>query len=462
VLLKFPTPISVPAKVADSKESFEIVGAFQSETEALRGEAEPRLARATVMTMAALFVSLIVLACLTRLDRVVTSVTGKIVSSSQVNVIQALDPSIIRSIDVKVGEEVQKDQQLATLDPTLTAADVRQYREQVASLEAQIARDRAQLEGVPLALAEPSDPDLKKYADIQRAYYDQQIAQYKAQVASFDAKILQTQATVTKYSADQATYQHREEIAQKVEDMRAVLAAHGSGSQLNLYTSQDQRLELLRSLEFDHNSLVESEHTLASLRADREAFIQQWFTQLSQDLATARNNLDIAKAQLTKAEKHQDLVRITALEPSVILTLANVSIGSVLKEGDTLFTTMPLTTPVEGEIHILSRDVGFVRPGDRCVIKIDAFNYMEHGTAEGTIRWISANAFTVDDDNRPVDAFYKARCGIDQAHFTQVPANFRLIPGMTLSADINVGTRSVALYVLGGVLRGFSEAMREP
>jgi len=83
--------------------------------------------------------------------------------------------------------------------------------------------------------------------------------------------------------------------------MRLTLAQHGTGSQYNLWTSQDQRLELLRTIEFGYNSLVEAQHTLASLTADREAYIQQWSTQLSQDLVTARNNLDTARAQLEKA-----------------------------------------------------------------------------------------------------------------------------------------------------------------
>jgi hemolysin D len=87
---------------------------------------------------------------------------------------------------------------------------------------------------------------------------------------------------------------------------------------------------------------------------------------------------------------------------------------------------------------------------------------MEHGTAEGTVRWISENAFTTDDNGQPAEASYKARCGIDATHFVNVPGKFRLIPGMTLQADINVGTRSVAVYLLGGFLRGFGEAMREP
>jgi len=215
-------------------------------------------------------------------------------------------------------------------------------------------------------------------------------------------------------------------------------------------------------LEYDHNSLVEAQHTLASQTADRDAFIQQWSAQLSQDLVTARNSLDTARASLEKALRHHDLVRLSASERSVVLTVAKLSVGSVLKEGDTLFTLMPVNAPLEAEIRIASRDVGFVRPSDRCVLKIDAFNYMEHGTAEGSIRWISDNAFTTDDNGQPVDAYYKARCGVDATHFVDVPAKFRLIPGMTLQADVNVGTRSVAMYLLGGILRGFGEAMREP
>ena len=268
--------------------------------------------------------------------------------------------------------------------------------------------------------------------------------------------------SIQKYQADEARYQQREDIARKVEEMRSILAAHGTGSQLNLYTSQDARLEMVRTLEFDHNSLLEAQHTLASLTADREAFIQQWSTQLSQDLVTARTNLDAANAQLEKAQKHKDLVRLTAAGPSVVLTVAKLSVGSVLKEGDTLFTLMPSNTPLEAEIRIASRDVGFLRQGDRCVLKIDAFNYMEHGTAEGSVRWISDNAFTLDEDGKPVDAYYKARCSLDEMHFANVPAKFRVIPGMTLQADINVGTRSAGMYLLSGMMRGFNEAMREP
>jgi HlyD family secretion protein len=448
-------PPNEPAAFSAARE-------FQSEVDAIGESAEPPWARVTVFVLAGLFVSIIVLMFLTRMDRVVTSLSGKLISTERINVFQALDPSIIKSIDVHEGDEVEKGQVLATLDPTFAAADVKQLRLQVAGLKAQIERDSAQLNNRPFTFPETADPEIRQTIAVQKEYYTQQISQYKAQLASDDAKISQTKATILKYQTDASRYQQRAEIAQQIENMRNTLVAQHAGSVLNALTSEDQRLELLRTLEYDHNSFVESQQTLASLTADRDAFVQQWAAQLSQDLATAQASLDTSAASLEKAARHHDLVRLTAMERSVVLTVATLSVGSVLKEGDTLLTLMPDNAVVEGEMRISPRDVGFVRPGDRCVLKIDSFNYMEHGTAEGRIRWISDNAFTIDDNNQPVDAYYKARCTVDAMHFVNVPPKFRLIPGMTLQADINVGTRSVAMYLLSGLLRGLGESMREP
>jgi len=420
------------------------------------------VARATLFVLSAFIVAIVAIMCLTRIDRVVSSVGGKIVPVDQITVLQALDPSIIKTIDVREGDQVKTGQLVATLDSTFTAADVHQFKLQVASLETQMIRDKAELDGTAMVFPNRQDEAFKSYADLQSALYGQRNAQYLAQLSSFDSKIDQTKATIQKLQKDDERYGQREEIAKKVEDMRTSLAESGSGSKLNLYVSQDQRLELLRQMDSTHNSLLESKHTLESLIADRNAFIQQWRAQLSQDLVQTRNNLDTARASYEKANKHQDLVRLTATEPSVVLTMAKLSIGSVLKPGDPFITLMPVDTRLEAEIKIASRDIGFIRPGDRCTIKVDAFNATEHGTAEGKVRWISEGAFTVDDDGRAVDAYYKARCSVEHANFIDVPKNFRLIPGMTLTGDVNVGTRSVAMYLLGGMLRGVKEAMREP
>ncbi len=154
---------------------------------------------------------------------------------------------------------------------------------------------------------------------------------------------------------------------------------------------------------------------------------------------------------------------ILADQDAIILTVAKTSVGSVLREGDPIVTSIPLASPIEAEIRMAARDVGFVRAGDDVVLKVDAFNFTEHGTATGKVKWISEGAFVVNDDTgQPTDAYYRARVRVDKMDFIKVPANFRLIPGMTLSADVNVGSRSLWNYVVDGLLRGASGAMREP
>ncbi len=435
---------------------------FSSETDGIRNGPEPLAVRATVFVLAGLFASLLVVAVFALIDRTVSSTYGKVVATESPIIFQPLDPSIIKSIDVKEGERVEAGQLLATLDSTFTAADVNQLRLQIASLDAQITRAQAENERKTPVFKTGNTPDQANYVALQRSLYDQRAAQYKAQMNSYEEKVRQIQATIAKLQTEEARYKEREKISQEIESMRQLLVEKQAGSRLNLLIANDSRLELLRNIDNGHNSLIEAQHNLASAQADREAFDQQWFTQISQELVTATNQRDTAIASLQKAERKQDLVRLTASEAGVILNLTKLSVGSVAKDGEQLMTLVPLRTPMEAEARILSRDVGFVRAGDPAVIKIDAFNYIEHGTASGRVRWISEGSFTMDDNNQPTDPYYKVRVSIDKLEFKGVPDNFRLLPGMTLQTDVNVGTRSVMRYLIGGAMRGVGESMREP
>jgi len=438
-----------------------LIRVFQSETAEIREGPEPVQLRLTLHTLLGLLVALLAVAVLMRLDRVVTTSAGQIVTTDPAIVLQALDASIIKSLDVQEGERVERGQLLATLDPTFAAADVSAASLQIASLEAQISRAEAELAHRDFAPPPGTTPQAA-YLALQRAYYVQRKAQFEAQLNAYDEQIAQNKATIRKLKDDLAHYDDRVKISQEIENMRASLAASQVGSRLNLLTATDQRLEIIRTLDFDRNGLVESEHQLAAVIANRDAFTQQWAGQVSQELVTARNTLDNAQQQLAKAAKHQDLVRLEAPDDAVVLKLAKLSVGSVLKDGDPFITLAPLRSPVESEVHIASRDIGFVRPGDSATVKLDAFSFVEHGTATGTVRWISEGAFSQDDNGTAVEPYYKARIALTQVNLKAIPDSFRLVPGMTLIADIKVGTRSVFMYMLKGVIRGLDEAMREP
>ena len=133
----------------------------------------------------------------------------------------------------------------------------------------------------------------------------------------------------------------------------------------------------------------------------------------------------------------------------------------------------PLKSPFEAEIHVAARDIGFIRIGDPVSIKFDTFPFIQYGLAYGTVRTISADSFTAQDEQRnPTGAvpmstnsnepFYRARVTIDRVDLHGTPTDFHLIPGMPVTADIKVGKRTVLQYLLGRVLPVASQGMREP
>ena len=128
-----------------SKNALSTVRSFQSEIAAIREAPEPLAARITVHVLTAMILAFVAILCLFRLDRVISSTDGKVTVSAARSVFQALDTSIIKSIDVRPGDLVKKGQVLATLDPTFTSADVTQLSQQIASLNPQILRDEAEL-----------------------------------------------------------------------------------------------------------------------------------------------------------------------------------------------------------------------------------------------------------------------------------------------------------------------------
>ncbi len=447
------------ARVPGSRD---IIDPWQSQSDQIRLEKKPLLGFATVGTLVAMVVILIGMLPFVEIDRVVSATGGKVIPLQPLSTFQALDSSIIKSVDVTEGQQVAAGQTLATLDPTFTRADVGQSRQQIAGLDARIIRTRAEQEKKPLIFPPTADHDALNYQALETALFNARAAEFKATTKSFDDKIKGTQATIAKIQNDMERFAEREKIAHQVEDMRSTLYKSGSNSLLNLLEASDSHLETQRNMENDKNALVEAQHQLSSLQADRDAYIQGWFSSSNSDLVTAQNLRDTAVASMEKANKHEDLVHLTAPGPSIVLKLSPLSIGSVLKQGDELMTLIPLDAPLAARINFSASDVGFVRPGNHVLIKFDAFNSMEHGVAEGTVDWISEDSFTTDDDGKPSDPYYKARVTIDKLNLVNVPKSFRLIPGMTLSGDINTGRRSAFNYVMGGLFSGVGQALREP
>ncbi len=443
---------------AADRHALQAINDFQSETAEITGAADPSGTRATVAVLAVMVAAGLGLAAVVPLDRIVQA-PGRVVSQAPTLVVQPLETAIIRSLDVREGQVVRRDQLLARLDPTMTAADAAQLEQQVASLAAAVDRLQAERDGRAFVPADAREP----YQELQATVFRHRQAERQSKLANFDQRLATTQATLTRTQAEVTHYRTRLGLLEEVEQMRMTLHRNQTGSRLNALLASDTRVEVARSLTAAEGNVNAAAHELEALKAEREGFLQQWQGATMQELVTHTVELGRAREELAKASKRRDLVELRAIEDAVVLEVAPVSVGSVLTTAQTLMTLVPAAAPLEVEASVVAADQGFIKVGDPVEVKLDAYRYIEHGTAKGVVRTISEDSFAARDQNAVgAPRYYKARVALESVALRGVPADFRLVPGMTLTADIVVGARTILSYLLDRVLRSVSEGMREP
>jgi hemolysin D len=401
------------------------------------------------------------------IDKVVTA-QGRIVSKAPTLVVQPLDAAIVRSIEVHDGEAVHAGQILAQLDPTFAVADVDALVAQVASLQAQVSRLQAEAEGKPFTYT-GLDPNLS----LQAAIFGQRKAEYDYKIENYVQKVNGLIASIARANSDATGYRSRLDVANKVEGMRRELERLQVGSKLNTLSAADNRVEMERNLHYAEETANSAQRDLSAMVAERDGYVQSWHADISDKLSDATGKLSDARESLNKAQLHRQLVELRADRDATVLTVAKVSVGSVLQPGQQFITMVPADAPLEVEANIAGRDDGFVNVGDTVAVKFDTFPYHQYGLAYGTVRTISADSFDSQDEQRnptgmvplptnTTDLFYRARIAIDRVALHDTPPDFRIMPGMPTTADIKVGKRTVLTYLLGRVLPVASEGMREP
>lgn len=439
---------------------------FQPDIDEIIEEPAPHAMRSLHYFIVALFAALLLIAALVKVEIVVQG-SGQLTTETAPIVLQPMERGIIREIKVKVGDIVQKGQVLAALDPTFSNADVGSLKAQNRALAAQLRRIEAEMTGKPFVVNEVGDP----HEDLQAALYLQRQSQYNARLRAFDEELGRWDSNIKATIEERNSLQQQLGIANEVESMRTELWQGRLTSKLQYLNSQNTRLKYQRDYQAAVEKLTELQHNLDGKRAERQAFTDEWRRQLLEELLNKRTELTKINEALSKAARLHDMVLLIAPEDGVVLDVARRSVGSVMREAEPLVTLVPSNAKLIAEIMVGSGDVGYAAPGDRVVVKVDAFPYQRHGLMEGRLMSISEESFNpgrtgATADGSPIPsvsgAQHRARIALTNMRLEKMPESARLIPGMTLSAEIMVGKRSVISYFLNPITRGFSESIREP
>lgn len=420
----------------------------------------PPYARITVHVLAAMLVCFLGWASVAEIDEVVKA-QGRLTTPSANIVVQPIETSIIRSIDVRIGQVVKKGQRLATLDPTAADADQAQLRLKFDSLDTQVKRLEAELSGRSM----PAETG-KVSADtqLQDKLAGERRANFAAQMARLDENIAKTRATLETNLHDQQVMADRTKSLREVESMQERLVDQKFGAKVNLLDARNKRMEVERDYTLAKNQEPEIRRTLAGLEAEKRAFVNGWRQKIMEDMLNLTRERDATAEQIKKGTLRRDKVILTAPADAMVQDIAKLSQGSVAQAAEKLFTLVPLGTALDAEVQIDSLDVGHVKPGDVAHIKLDAFPFQKHGTLEAKVRTLSEDAFKRETPNSATgtDAYYVSRIDLGNGKLKNMDPHARLLPGMTLTAEIVVGKRTVLSYLLWPLTKGLDEAIKEP
>jgi len=358
---------------------------------------------------------LVIWASYFELDEVTTG-TGKVVPTSKEQVVQSLEGGIIDQLNVREGDIVKAGQVLARLDPTKTEATVDESASQMRAALATSARLQAEVNGTPLHFP----AEVLKEPDLVRS----ETALYHSRRGSLEENI--------------GGLSHGLALVTQELRLTEPLVAKGAASDVEVLRLRREATDL--------------QNKITDLRT-------QYMVTAREELAKA--NAEVQAQQSVTRGRSDELKRSIIVSPvrGVVKNVEITTVGGVIPPGGKLMEIVPLNDQLLIETHIAPRDVAFLRPGLRAMVKITAYDFHIYGGLEGKVASISPD--TIQDEVKRDQYYYRVYVRTDKDHLTnKAGKEFPIFPGMVATADIHTGSKTVMSYLIKPLNRA-REAMRE-
>ncbi len=343
----------------------------------------------------------------------VTVGQGKVIPSSQIQIIQNLEGGIVSKLFVQEGQFVEKNQILMQIDNTRFMATFNEAQKKIAVLEIEIIRLTAEMHDNTMAI--PGD------------FIKQNPGVAEAETALFNSRkeeLAQLTSALT--------------LAQKELSLSKPLVAKGAVSEV----------EILRL-----------ERTVNELKGK----IFQFKSESLERLNKVKGEL-AALSESHRADKDR-LVRTTVRSPvkGIVKRIKVNTIGGVIQPGMDIIEIVPLDDTLLIEAKVKPSDIGFITPGQHAIVKLTAYDFAIYGGLPGKVEQISADTITDDKSTgeRKEETYYLIRVRTDKNYLVHDGKQLYIIPGMMASVDILTGKKSVLDYLLKPILKARQTALRE-
>lgn len=362
-----------------------------------------------------LFILLGVWAWFGTLDEVSTG-TGKVVPSSREQILQSLDGGIVTEVLVHEGDKVQAGQIVARLDPTRSESNVGESAARYRASLASSVRLNAEVSDLPLVF-----PDsLKAWPDLTAS----EMRLYKSRRAQLNDSTADIQDALISVNKELAITQR--------------LAKSGAASNVEVLRLQRQKSDL--------------QLKITDLRS-------QYYVQAREELSKANAEVDMLSAIIKGREDSVSRMTVRAPMRGIVKNIQVTTIGGVIPPNGEMMEIVPIDDHLLIEARLSPRDIAFIHPGQRALVKVTAYDYAIYGGLEGEVETISPD--TIQDKVKPEIVYYRVFIRTQQDYLlNKAGHHFSISPGMVATVDIKTGQKTIVDYLIKPFNRA-REALRE-
>lgn len=389
----------------------------------------------------------------------VTSGTGRVVPSRQIQVVQSLEGGIVSAIAVREGDPVQEGDVLMRIDDTSAGAERGELREREAALLAEAARTGTEAVGgqsltFPEGLADRAPGAVAAEREVflsRRAQLESELAVLQDKLAQRRSGLRELEANIVRLNAQIAPLS--EEI-----DLTGGLVERGAVPRIELLRLQSRMAELAGELAVSRARLPGIRAAISEAESRIRAARTGYVLTARERLAKIGGELAVLQEVLRAATEKVSRTSLRAPVNGTVNIVHVTTIGAVVQPGAPLVEIVPRDDQLLIEARIRPRDVAFIRPGDSASVKITAYDYLVYGALDGTVQRIGADTVEDGEGTEFFRVMVRTRRSALEA---DDGATLPISPGMVAQVDILTGRKTVLDYLARPLRRARSEALRE-
>lgn len=420
----------------------------------------PLFASAAVMIIGALFAAFVIWASLAEVDEIARG-EGKVIPASKTQIVQASEPGIVEEIAVKIGQTVNKNDLIIRLDDTLNESSLGEQQAKARTLRARIARLKQEQEG---RIAEPlTCPDELIEMAPQICENEQKLLVARRQ--NFDTKL-----SVLKSRLDQRE-KELEEARVNVQRLTGSLAVSDRETELvtsmvkrNLMAKTEQirvdreQTELRGQLNLAQETIKRAGSAIVEAELQVDEFGLQLQQEALDELTQALAELSVVDETIRGASDRVARTDIRSPVDGIVNTLDVNTLGAFVQPGTVVAGIVPTSETLLVEARVSPRDVAFIRPDQKALIKVSAYDFSIFGGLDGKVQNITADSLVDQNTGEP---YYQVRVSTDRSALEKDGQTYSIFPGMISTVEIITGRKTILSYLLKPINKARNEALRE-